>query len=143
VARADCVNGINGLRDDVCVIAEEAITAEHLDASPDLDWGAQGKGDRSFSESISDGLYSFGEGIMTGVGALGGFTMDDGLVWSKETRNAAWGGLLRGFGALAISGAPILALTLTPEKSVPVPLRGLKDWYTVTTGQWAQHRGAL
>jgi hypothetical protein len=131
VARADCVNGLNGLREDVCVVPAETVTAEQLDASTGLDWGTQGKGDRSFNESMSDGLYSFVEGAVVGLTSLVGVEMEDEPSWTRETAGAAWGGLFQGLGALAITGPPMFALMMTPEKSVPVPLKGLRDWYTV------------
>lgn len=134
-ARADCVNGINGLREDVCIAPEVAPTAEQLDASTDLDWGTQGNGDRSCGESIGDGIYDFGEGIVTGVGALVGIDMSDGFDWSLEYAGQAWGGLLQGVGALAITGvAPWMpALTHLPDEWVPEPLKGARDWYNTQT----------
>lgn len=136
-ARAECVNGINSLRDDICLVLEEAPTVEQLDATVDLAWGAQGNGDRSCNESVGDGIFTAWDGLARGVSSLVGITWGSEASWSWDTvsiswdtAGAAWGGALQGLGAIAISGPPAIAFALTPNESVPVPLRGAHDWYT-------------
>lgn len=133
-ARADFVDGVNALRTDICVVPSTAFTAEQLDASTDAPWGVQGKGDRSCSESVGDGLVLFGQGLVEGAVSLAGFDAANGWEHDWDFAGQAWTGMLTGLGALAITVVvPVApALAQLPDSAVPPALRGLRDTYRDT-----------
>ena len=132
-ASADCVNGINALRGDVCVAPAEAPSAQDLIDSKELPWGEIGKGDRSCSESVGDGLVEFGRGIFGGAAALvTGYDIETGD-FSWDTAGKAWTGLASGLGALAVTVTPGVNVVLSlPEEWTPSWMHGAQDWYQGT-----------
>ncbi|MET0590301.1 MAG: glycohydrolase toxin TNT-related protein [Naasia sp.] len=132
-ASADCVNGINALRDDVCIADATVYTADELIAAEELPWGTTGKGDRSCSESMGDGIVEFGTGFVGGIVALGGWDMENDWEHSGDTAAAAWTGLASGVGALVITATPgAAALMAAPPEWTPEWMHGAQDWYNGT-----------
>jgi hypothetical protein len=129
-ASATCVDGINRLREDACMISTPAVTAAQLDADKDLAWGAIGHEQRSCLQSVAMGIGEFVGGTVSGVAAIGGYDTSDG---SEElgTSVAAISGIASGLGVLAITlAAPTTVLAaVAPSDSVPEPLRGAQSWY--------------
>ncbi|KQM29625.1 hypothetical protein ASL10_02995 [Frigoribacterium sp. Leaf8] len=133
-ARVEFENGVNALRDDLCVAPQTAVTGEQLDLAEDNPWGAQGKGERSCQESVGDGLVEFGTSFVEGTVSLVGFDAANGWKHDWSFAGEAWTGMLTGLGALAITAvfpaAP--ALANLPDSAVPESLRGLRDNYKQT-----------
>ena len=133
-ARVEFENGVNALRDDLCVAPQTAVTGEQLDLAEDNPWGAQGKGERSCQESVGDGLVEFGTSFVEGTVSLVGFDAANGWKHDWSFAGEAWTGMLTGLGALAITVAfPVApALANLPDSAVPESLRGLRDNYKQT-----------
>lgn len=133
-ARVEFENGVNALRDDLCVAPQTAVTGEQLDLAEDNPWGAQGKGERSCQESVGDGLVEFGTSFVEGTVSLVGFDAANGWKHDWSFAGEAWTGMLTGLGALAITVVfPVApALANLPDSAVPESLRGLRDNYKQT-----------
>jgi len=133
-ARVEFENGVNALRDDLCVAPQTAVTGEQLDLAEDNPWGAQGKGERSCQESVGDGLLEFGSSFVEGTVSLVGFDAANGWKHDWEFAGEAWTGMLTGLGALVITAViPVApALARLPDSAVPPQLRGVRDHYRET-----------
>ncbi|KIU03721.1 TNT domain-containing protein [Frigoribacterium sp. MEB024] len=132
-ARAECENGINALRTDpMCFPEQVGLSAEQLDSMKDLPYGAPGDPHKTCSESMGTGLGMFIAEAAYGAGALVGWDIQGGTGVTKEFGLKAWGGLLQGLGAIAISGVPMLALAYAPPGTVPAAAQPAVDWYRTT-----------
>ncbi|MBF4601817.1 glycohydrolase toxin TNT-related protein [Frigoribacterium sp. VKM Ac-1396] len=129
-ARAECENGINALRTDpMCFPEQVAYTAEQLDSMKDLPYGAPGDPHKTCSESMGTGLGMFIAEAAYGAGALVGWDIQGGTGVTKEFGLQAWGGLLQGLGAIAITSPATIALVYAPPGTVPTAARPAVDWY--------------
>ncbi len=130
-AVAECVNGITALIDGYCAPGMSTISDAQLAAMAETDYGSIGKGDRSCSESVGDGVLQAGTDMFAGIVSLGGGSFDEEWNWSHswDTAGAAWSGMLQGLGAIAMIGVPSIALTVTPDEALPSGLRAVKDWH--------------
>jgi hypothetical protein len=132
-ARAECENGINALRTDpMCFPEQVAITAEQLDSMKDLPYGAPGDPHKTCSESMGTGLGMFIAEAAYGAGALVGWDIQGGTGVTKEFGLKAWGGLLQGLGAIAITSPATIALAYAPPGTVPAAAQPAVDWYRTT-----------
>ncbi|GAA3871514.1 hypothetical protein GCM10022381_13260 [Leifsonia kafniensis] len=117
-ARAACVNTLNGLRTDVCVVPESAITIEQLNAAGDLPWGATGNGDRSCYESFNDGFDDAFYSTVAGLGSLISYNPETGDWGDWGNAGSTWVEMATTLGAIALIGpaVPLLA-NLAPKGS--------------------------
>jgi hypothetical protein len=118
-ARAACVNTLNGLRTDVCVAPESAITLEQLNAKgAELPWGTTGNGDRSCYESVNDGIGESFDATISGLGSLISRNPETGEWGDWESAGSNWVQMATTLGAIALVGPtmPLLA-NLAPKGS--------------------------
>ncbi|TFC24429.1 hypothetical protein E3O25_14680 [Cryobacterium sp. TMT1-3] len=127
--RVDCVNAINALRRDVCVVDAMALTVADLDSEGvSLPWGAATDGDRSCSESFGDGIADSAVGMWEGGGALLSYNSDTGQWGDGQLAGQVWSGLGMTVAGLALVG-PISILSMTvPKSSVPGWLHGTQNF---------------
>ncbi len=118
-ARAACVNKLNGLRTDVCVAPESAVTAEQLNAGgAELPWGASGNGDRSCYESVNDGIEEAFNGTVSGLGSLISYDSETGQWGDWQSAGSNWVQMAATLGAVVLIGPAIpLAANLAPKGS--------------------------
>ena len=132
-ARAECENGINALRTDpMCFPEQVGLSAEQLDSMKDLPYGAPGDPHKTCSESMGTGLGMFIAEAAYGAGALVGWDIQGGTGVTKEFGLKAWGGLLQGLGAIAITSPATIALAYAPPGTVPAAAQPAVDWYRTT-----------
>jgi hypothetical protein len=132
-ARAECENGINALRTDpMCFPEQVGLSAEQLDSMKDLPYGASGDPHKTCSESMGTGLGMFIAEAAYGAGALVGWDIQGGTGVTKEFGLKAWGGLLQGLGAIAITSPATIALAYAPPGTVPAAAQPAVDWYRTT-----------
>ncbi|MDJ0350045.1 ADP-ribosyltransferase [Cryobacterium sp. PH29-G1] len=163
--RADCVNAINGLRTDQCVVGVVPYTAADLNAEGvTLPWGAATEGDRSCSESTDAAIVDFGKGFggavvgsVEGLGALFSYNAATGNWGDGDMAGKAWSGLGMLGAGLVLAGPVSIAVGLVPQKNVPEWLHGTQDFINgsqeqllagvkgmVASDQWAENpAGAL
>ncbi|WP_285064029.1 hypothetical protein [Frigoribacterium sp. ME-P-080] len=132
-ARAECENGINALRTDpMCFPEQVGLSAEQLDSMKDLPYGAPGDPHKTCSESMGTGLGMFIAEAAYGAGALVGWDIQGGTGVTMEFGLKAWGGLLQGLGAIAITSPATIALAYAPPGTVPAAAQPAVDWYRTT-----------
>ncbi|MDJ0338439.1 TNT domain-containing protein [Cryobacterium sp. PH31-O1] len=92
--RVDCVNAINALRTDVCVVDGVAVAVADLDGDGvSLPWGAATDGDRSGLESFGDGAWGSLVGMWQGATSLVGFNAVTGEGGDGALAGQAWSGV--------------------------------------------------
>lgn len=103
-AAAACANAINAELGTQCVAPVQVLTAELLEAHPELStWGQPITEDRNCTESVGHGLGNFWHGLWTGGASLIGRDAITGQ-WSGATAAQSW----LGVGDFALSTVVVL-----------------------------------
>lgn len=139
-ARVEAVNAINALNTTVCVAPEVAIDAEALNQEGvDLPWGSATRGDRTWYESLGDGVENAFILLLDGVGALLAIDTSEeapeDALFQWDLFGQAWSGLAQGVGAVVYS--PVSAATLLWGEDWPPWMQEAAEWDSqLLGGMW-------